>query len=230
MKHVKLFEQFISEKESIINEGTFNNAREIAIYDGEDGLTYIEKRGKGYYGWNDEFDFTADSKAELEKKLKSWKYRLISGSIDESILNEYTNYNFKPANPSSKDIKGAEKWLKKYMTRTAKTTDEATKRIESFAGGAMFTHVQYHIVKPNGNKPDRPTFRLHQSQEWLNDANLRGREEVNATLLSIYQLKDGEDWNSSQGDAYEKIGQIYVDSKEFLNELGVVFQTIKRSM
>lgn len=149
---------------------------------------------------------------------------------EESAVNEYETRSFKPANPSSKDIKGAEKWLKKYMSRTAKTTDEATKRIESFAGGAMFTHVQYHVVKPNGNKPDRPTFRLHQSQEWLNAGFLNGREEVNATLLSIYQLKDGEDWNSSQGDAYEKVGQIYVESKAFLNELGVVFQTIKRSM
>lgn len=69
-----------------ILEGTFNNNREIAIYDGEDGLTYIEKRGKGYYGWNDEFDFEADTKAELEKKLKSWKYTLVSGSIDENIV------------------------------------------------------------------------------------------------------------------------------------------------
>ena len=75
MKHVKLFEDFIK-------EGTYNSSREIAVYDGEDGLTYIEKRGKGYYGYNDEFDFEAADKAELEKKLKSWKYKLISGSID----------------------------------------------------------------------------------------------------------------------------------------------------
>lgn len=78
MKHIKLYEQFV-------NEGTYNNDREIAIYDGEDGLTYIEKRGKGYYGYNDEFDFEAKDKAELEKKLKSWGYKLISGSIDETV-------------------------------------------------------------------------------------------------------------------------------------------------
>lgn len=74
-----------------LKEGTYNNDKEIAIYDGEDGLTYIEKRGKGYYGHNNEFDFEADNKAELEKKLKSWKYKLISGSIDESTVNESTN-------------------------------------------------------------------------------------------------------------------------------------------
>ena len=140
-------------------------------------------------------------------------------------LNEYDTRNFKPASPDSKSLKGAEKWLKKYMGRTAKTTDEATKRIESFAGGAMFTHVQYHIVKPNGNKPDRPTFMLHQSQEWLNDANLQGREPVNATLLTISDVTNGDKF-----DQREKIGQIYVDTKEFLDELGRTFEVIKRSM
>lgn len=76
MKHIKLFEQFV-------NERTFEDGQ-IAIYDGEDGETYIEKRGKGYYGYNDNFDFEAKDKAELEKKLKSWKYELVAGSIDEA--------------------------------------------------------------------------------------------------------------------------------------------------
>ena len=67
-----------------VKEGTYGNDKEIAIYDGEDGLTYIEKRGTGYYGHNDEFDFEAKDRAELEYKLKSWKYRLISGSINEA--------------------------------------------------------------------------------------------------------------------------------------------------
>lgn len=74
-----------SATESTVAEGTYNNDREIAVYDGEDGLTHIEKRGNGYYGYNDEFDFEAKDKAELEKKLKSWKYKLISGSIDEAV-------------------------------------------------------------------------------------------------------------------------------------------------
>lgn len=79
--------QWITEAEvsESLTERTYNSSKEIAIYDGEDGLTYIEKRGKGYYGYNDEFDFEAEDKAELEKKLKSWKYKLISGSIDESV-------------------------------------------------------------------------------------------------------------------------------------------------
>ncbi len=61
-------------------EKTFEDD-EIATYDGEDGLTHIEKRGKGYYGYNDNFDFEAKNKKELKDKLKKWKYTLIAGKI-----------------------------------------------------------------------------------------------------------------------------------------------------
>ena len=52
---------------------------------GEDGETRIEKRGRGYYGYNDEFDFTAKNKRELEQKLRGWGYYLIAGSLDEAV-------------------------------------------------------------------------------------------------------------------------------------------------
>jgi len=66
----------------MIDEGTFEGD-EVAIYDGKDGLTYIYKREDGYYGYNDDFDFEAKSRAELEQKLNSWGYRLQAGSLDE---------------------------------------------------------------------------------------------------------------------------------------------------
>ena len=148
--------------------------------------------------------------------------KLFEQFINGDAINEYDTRNFKPADLDSKSLKGAEKWLKKYMTRTAKTIDEATKRIESFAGGTMFTHVQYHEVMPNGNMPNRPKFRLHQSQEWLNDAQLtwmnRKGESVNATLLTIYDITNDTD---------TKIGRIYVATDAFLDELGRTFQIIK---
>lgn len=229
MKHVKLFEQFINEDKI---QNALNNIDKWMPDDSELQDEYYQLiNDKDQDGMEEFLDMYADEDRLMQYGIKFQDLgKLAKAIINESSINEYTGYNFKPAEPSSKDKKGAEKWLKKYMLRTARTTDEATERIQGFAGGVMFTHVQYHVVKPNGNKPDRPTFRLHQSQEWLNDANLRGREEVNATLLSIYQLKDGEEWNSSQGDAYEKVGQIYVDTKAFLNELSVVFETIKKSM
>ena len=80
MKNLKTFESFL-------NEGTLDQG-EIAIYIGNEGTTHIFKQGKGYYGYNDEFDFVAKDKKDLEKKLKSWRYELLAGSIDESEVNE----------------------------------------------------------------------------------------------------------------------------------------------
>jgi hypothetical protein len=161
------------------------------------------------------------------EKLKTFEQFIGEDSKSNgSIVNEYDTRNFAAATPDKKLISGAKKWLKKYMPRTEKTTEEATKRIESFNGGTMFTHVQYHEVKPYGNAPDRPEFRLSQSQEWLNDAQLawmnRRGEEVNATLLTIYDITNGDDQK-------EKIGQIYVDTKAFLDEMNRVFEIRKRA-
>ena len=67
-----------------LKEGTFDQG-EIAIYMGNDdsGTTHIFKRGKGYYGYNDEFDFEAASKEELQQMLDKWGYELLAGSLEE---------------------------------------------------------------------------------------------------------------------------------------------------
>ena len=75
---------FIFEEE--LDERTFED-KEIAIYDdpnGDAGETKIYKRGTGYYGVNDSFDFEAKDKAELEAKLKRWGYVLQAGSLNEA--------------------------------------------------------------------------------------------------------------------------------------------------
>ena len=78
---------FIMEDEYLdLNEGTFESD-EIAIYDdpkGNAGETRIYKRGTGYYGVNDSFDFEAKDKADLEDKLKRWGYKLQAGSLNEA--------------------------------------------------------------------------------------------------------------------------------------------------
>jgi len=77
------FRKLVREEiKNILEESTYENDNQIAIFSGEEGLTYIEKKRDGtYYGHNDEFDFTAKNKSELVKKLKNWKYKLISGKI-----------------------------------------------------------------------------------------------------------------------------------------------------
>ena len=115
--------------------------------------------------------------------------------------------------------------FKKLMPRTEKTSEEAMERIWSFEGNTMFAHYQYHIVKPNGNKPDRPTYRLHDSQYWLNDTQMKmqGRdpkERVNVTLVTVYDITDPM--------KEQNLGKIYVDTDAYLDELKRVFELIKQ--
>jgi hypothetical protein len=89
-EEIKAAVEAVLKKHDIIVEGTFNDG-EIAIYTdprGDAGETHIWKRGKGYYGQNDSFDFEAKDKKELEMKLKRWGYVLIAGSIDEAFQAE----------------------------------------------------------------------------------------------------------------------------------------------
>jgi hypothetical protein len=82
----EVYLDFIFEEDLDLNEGTFES-NEIAIYDdpnGDAGETKIYKRGTGYYGVNDSFDFEAKDKADLEAKLKRWGYKLQAGSLNEA--------------------------------------------------------------------------------------------------------------------------------------------------
>jgi len=83
--------------EESVNEGTFTDD-EIAIYNdpkGDDGETKIYKRGNGYYGVNDSFDFEAKDRADLEQKLKSYGYELLAGSLDEASKEEENEFHKK---------------------------------------------------------------------------------------------------------------------------------------
>ena len=114
--------------------------------------------------------------------------------------------------------------FKKLMYKTALTMPDASDRIKEFQGGEMFVHYQYHDVKPNGNSDDRKTYRIHQSQYWLSDARLsslgKPGEEVNITLITIKDITNSIN--------VMDLGTAYVDTKVFLNELKVAFETIKK--
>ena len=101
----------MSAMKNIIAKATVEETfpREIAIYDGPDGETYIEKRGTGYYGYNNEFDFTAEDKAELKHKLNSWGYRLVAGSIDESVNEQLSIISKSRAKSSLRQIKSGKR-------------------------------------------------------------------------------------------------------------------------
>jgi hypothetical protein len=144
--------------------------------------------------------------------------------VNESKRLEETTYqNFKPTVLDKKNSIDP-KLFKKLMPRTSGTTDEAMERIWDFEGNTMFVHYQYFIVKPHGNKPDRPTYRIHNSQYWLNDTQLKwqGREgqSVNTTFLTFYDVTDK--------DNEKMIGGVWVDTKVYLDEQPRVFEILNK--
>jgi hypothetical protein len=150
------------------------------------------------------------------------------GAMTESAnINESSIQYFKPTVLDKKNAVDS-KLFKKLMPRTSSTTEEAMERIWHFEDSTMFAHYQYHIVKPNGNKPNRPTYRLHQSQYWLSGAydnqiknlGLDPKEGVNTTLVTIFDITD---------PANEiNLGKVWVDTRQFLDEMNRVFEVIRR--
>jgi len=120
---------FIMEDEYLdLNEGTFES-NEIAIYDdpnGDAGETRIYRRGNGYYGVNDSFDFEAKDKAELETKLKRWGYKLQAGSLDEAKKSQKKD---PPVGKPMRDSSGGKAY--KVYVRDPKTKKIKTVRFGS---------------------------------------------------------------------------------------------------
>jgi len=121
---------FIMEDEYLdLNEGTFESD-EIAIYDdpkGDAGETKIYKRGNGYYGVNDSFDFEAKDKAELEAKIKRWGYELQAGGLNEA--KKKSQKKDPPIGKPMRDTSGG-KAYKVYVR------DPKTKRIKTVRFGS----------------------------------------------------------------------------------------------
>ena len=150
------------------------------------------------------------------------------GAVTESTsINESTIQYFKPTVLDKKNAVDA-KFFKKLMPRTSAIAEEAMEKIWYFEDSIMFVHYQYHIVKPNGNKINRPTYRLHQSQYWLTGAydnhiknlGLDPKEGVNVTLVTIFDITD---------PANEiNLGKTWVDTKQFLDEMNRVFEVSRR--
>jgi hypothetical protein len=151
------------------------------------------------------------------KKVPTFE-EFVNESINEATLNRFQ--------PDVLDKKNEidHKVFAKLMPRTADTSDSATSHIFTFEGNTMFVHYQYFIVKPNGNKPDRPTYRIHNSQYWLNDAQLKWQgksgQSVNTTLLSIYDITDKDNENN--------LGAVWVDTKVYLDEQNRVFEILNK--
>jgi hypothetical protein len=222
-KHIPSFDEFVNEG-NISHPGIEKAAKDLAYSmpnhttpdkDGNFTEEQIEKAIKKY------------SPALVQASKKGMKDEIISRVLEilnESTVNETTLNVFKPTVLDRSNTLNP-KLFKKLMPRTAGTSEEAMERIWDFAGNTMFVHYQYFIVKPNGNKPDRPTYRIHNSQYWLNDTQLKwqGREgqSVNTTMLTFYDVTDK--------DNEKRLGSVWVDTKVYLDEQNRVFEIIRKA-
>jgi len=216
MKHIKLFEQFVNEaKEEEIAQDILQDL--LGEYDPWEIIEMQPQEaeetvnGYGYKG----------SKA---KKIAEFLYNLASTGTFESQVFEYSREDFTAKAIDRKDTVKS-KILSKILPRASRTTEEAEQRILSFNGTAMATHAQYFIVKPNGNKPDRPTYRIHEEQyyKWR-----PGDPKVNVSRLYILQLKEGANAFNSQGDEWDVLGSAYVATDMWLDDLNKTLELIKR--
>ena len=235
MKHIHTFEEFLNEANKFKSTKDFLDFLEEidGMKEGEIrkimGKDYIDtpgnykKEAKDYDNDIEEYMISNMGKGEFEKLLFWWGKNVQESIVNEDDINESTINQFKPILDRTNQID--ERIFKKLMPKTEKTSEEAMKRILTFEGNTMFAHYQYNIVKPNGNKPDRPTYRLHDIQYWLNDTQMKmqGRdpkESVNVTLVTVYDITDPM--------KEQNLGKIYVDTDTYLDEMKRSFELIKQ--
>ena len=241
MKHIKLFEQFINEYQEPIFQIDLNDLKvgdKVEWYGGEGNYRKLRATGvvkkikSGVVEITDLENIgtkvmalkgtVIDDNTRLFRvgpggKLNNWR-------VVESKLYEYSSENFTAKKIDRKDaIKP--NVLAKILFRASKTAEEAEERILSFNGTAMATHVVYYIVKPNGNRPDRPTYRIHVEQYYKWRPN---DPKVNVSKLYILKLKEGGNAFNSQGGEWDELGRAYVDTDMLTDDLNRTLEVLKR--
>jgi hypothetical protein len=216
MKHVKLFEQFVNEsnEEQIAKEIIQDLLGEYDPWEFADMQPEEAEETVASYG----------HKGAKAKKIAAALLDLAQSGQFESKVFEYSREDFttKPI-----DRKNAVKpnVLAKILFRASKTSKEAEERILSFNGTAMATHSAYYIVKPNGNKPDRPTYRIHVEQYYKWRPN---DPKVNVSHVLILKLKEGSNAFTSQGDEWDVVGRAYVDTDMLTDDLNRTLEVLQR--
>jgi hypothetical protein len=196
--------------EESVNEGTFTDG-EIAIYDdpkGDDGETKIYKRGNGYYGVNDSFDFEAKNRADLEQKLKSYGYELLAGSLDEATKDEENEFH---------------KELDKLVHKTFGHSSDEKKKMEEGAVEIMdsYNRILDLLKKESRALNDDDSYALGlKLRAWFEKNIIKEatKEEYEALLDKEYELtsaymKDKTDAN------WKKLSDIRKKGKKLEKEL-----------
>lgn len=144
--------------------------------------------------------------------MKKSELKKIIQEVIKTTLNEYTIDKFYVPY-YEKNERVNKSFFAKLMPKTARTADDAHMRLFKYVGDTMFVHVTYYEVQPHGNMPNKPTYGLHCRGYWMHN------KDINVNELVIYQKVDnGKD---------KKLGMIWVDAKQFRDELKQVFEIKK---
>ena len=124
----------------------------------------------------------------------------------KQILREVTDFNFEMKYVQDKNSNKVINVLKSLgFGISAGDVAAANKRLETYEGGKMFKHMQYHVVQ---GKSD--VYFIYQTQHWL-----RG-SDVDVTQVSID--KYDKDYQKTS-DKRTEIGKALVPTKKFLKGL-----------
>ena len=222
MKKVKLFEQFVNEgnEEQIAKDIIQDLLGEYDPWEFADMQPEEAEETVASYG----------HKGAKAKKIASALLDLAQSGQFESKIFEYSRDNFTAKKIDRKEAVKPNV-LAKILFRASKSAGEAEERIMSFNGTEMATHVAYYIVKPNGNKPDRPTYRIHVEQYYKWRPN---DPKVNVSHVYILKLKDGVDWRDTEQrytrteDHWDVLGRAYVDTDMLTDDLNRTLEVLKR--
>ena len=126
----------------------------------------------------------------------------------QKILKEFTDHNFQMKYVKDKNANKVIDVLQGLGFGVGRgDVAAANKRLKTYEGGKMFTHMQYHVVH-DGKGSD--VYFIYQTQHFLRDSN------VDVTKVRVDVYPKGYEKTS---DKRKTIGNALVPTKKFLKGL-----------
>ena len=130
----------------------------------------------------------------------------------KKILKEFTDHNFQMKYVKDKNANKVIDVLQGLGFGVGRgDVAAANKRLKTYEGGKMFTHMQYHVVQGSGYPPE--VYFIYQTQHYLNDSTV----DVTKVSVEIY-----DDYQGKTSAKRTEIGNALVPTKKFLKGLNRV--------
>ena len=124
----------------------------------------------------------------------------------KQILREVTDFNFEMKYVQDKNANKVINALQSLGFGLGRgDVAAANKRLETYEGGKMFKHMQYHVVQ---GKSD--VYFIYQTQHWLRSSDV----DVTKVSVDIY-----DDYKGETSDKRTEIGNALVPTNKFLKGL-----------